>query len=343
MSTSGLTWLRGGLTAIPGVRVGHQTDVAGATGVTAIVFDRPVHGGVDIRGGAAGTRQFSALDPLHVAGGIDAVIFAGGSAHGLEAGTGAMRWLEARGRGLPVVPGQFVPIVPTAILFDLGIGVRGVRPDAAMGEAACDAATAGPVREGSVGAGTGATVGKCLGVDRSMKGGVGSAAARLSTGARVGALVVVNAFGDVVEPGSRRPLAGVRAGPRSRRLLGSRKVLLERGGLRRYGDPPPDAPENTTLALVATDAALDQVALTQVARLAGQGMVRGIDPTMTQVDGDLVIAVATGERAPGVDDPTVLGLAAGEVVLRAIHRAVKAATSVAGVPGLGDAARRRRG
>lgn len=336
MSRGPLEWLEGGLTRVPGVAVGHATHERGGTGVTAALFDAPAPGGVDIRGGAAGTRQFSALDPMHVVQGVDAVVFAGGSAHGLEAGTGAMRWLERRGRGLPVVPGQTVPIVPTAILFDLPVGEPGIRPDAAMGEAALDAATKAPVVEGSVGAGTGASVGKCEGPARAMKGGVGSAVCRLPSGVTVGVLAVVNAFGDVVDPASGKPVAGLRAGPRSRKLASSHDAMLARGTLRRYGDGPAESATHTTLVLVATDARLDPTGLTWLARQASHGLVRTIDPCQTVVDGDLVLAATTAGPGAPAADATILGLAAAEAVSRSILRAVRLARGRPGLPGLAD-------
>lgn len=326
-------WLRGGLTQVPGVKVGHVTDRKGATGVTAVLFDHACPGGVDVTGGAAGTRQFAALDPLHVVGHVHAVVFAGGSAHGLDAGTGAMRYLERHETGLPVVEGQWVPIVPTAILFDLGLGEPGIRPDAAMGEAACEAATAGPVAEGSVGAGTGATVGKPLGLERAMKGGLGSTAVRLPTGHTLATLVAVNAFGDVVDPATRTPVAGLRTGPRSRRLARSTDVLVGRGALRRYGEP---AEGNTVLGLVVTDAPLSRLDLTLVARLTGQGFARTIDPCHTPVDGDLVVAVSTTGPGGAGPDAAVVGLVAAEAMSRAILRGVRLARGLGGVPGLGD-------
>jgi L-aminopeptidase/D-esterase-like protein len=341
-------WLPGGLTAVPGVRVGQVSHPSGQTGVTTALFDAPAVGAADVKGGAASTRQFGALDPLHVHGFVHALVFAGGSAFGLDAATGVVRWLEARGVGLPVMPDRVVPVVPTAILFDLGVGLPGAaaRSYADLGEASCEAATSGPVAEGSVGAGTGAAVGKCMGIERAMKGGVGSAAALLPGGGRVGALAAVNAFGDVVAPADGRPVAGLRAGPRSRRLVSSEAAIVARGRIRRYGEAPP---ENTTLALVATDVPLTRVELRVVAHLASHGMVRTLSPCHTEVDGDLVVAAGTAGREIPPDlrlageggagaciDATAVGLVAAEAVSRSILRAVRRARGLGPLPGLAD-------
>lgn len=333
-----LTWLDEGITAVGGLSVGHATHPNGRTGVTVTLFEHPVPGAAHLMGGGTSTRQFGSLDPHHVSGRLHALCFAGGSAFGLDAGTGVARWLEARGRGLPVMPGLVVPVVPTAILFDLPHG--DARPDAALAEAACDAAVTEGLTEGSVGAGAGATVGKCEGLDRCMKGGVGHAAARLPDGTRVGALVAVNAFGDIRDPETGAPVAGLRATAEGLALASSRTALIERGGLRRYRAEDWQDDSATTLALVAVDRSLARVELAEVARLAGHGLVKAVDPVATPVDGDLVVAVSTtgDERAPGTGTPdaTVVGLAAADVVARAIVRAVQHAVGWPGVPGLAD-------
>ncbi len=350
-----IQWLGEGLSAVPGVKVGQVSDPGNRTGVTAVLFDEGAVGGCDVRGGAASTRQFGSLDALHVHGRVHGVVFAGGSAFGLEAGTGAARFLEEHGVGLPVLPGLKVPVVPTAIILDLGaiLGKDGARPDAAMGYAACEDASNRRVEEGCVGAGTGAVVGKCMGISRAMKGGVGSAAARLPGGGTVGALVVVNAFGDIVDPAGGDRIAGVRRGPDTRALSSSLDEIVDRGRLRLYGEPLEQEPESaaptesTTLALVATEIPLTRVELTHVARLAGHGLVRTISPCHTILDGDLVVSVGTSgreviceERLAGAAgssarvDASTVGLVAAEVLGRAVLRGVRLARGLPGLPGL---------
>ncbi|MDF1565665.1 MAG: P1 family peptidase [Deltaproteobacteria bacterium] len=328
-----LKQLRGGLTGIPGVRVGHARHAGGASGVTAVLFDAPVSGAAHLGGDAASTRQFGALEPAHVNGLIHAICFAGGSAYGLAAGRGVQEHLEEAGVGLPVSPGQRVPVVPTAILFDLPVAGAGVRPDAALGRAAAAAASAAPVKEGSVGAGAGASVGKCAGHALAMKGGVGSVLLQLPTGGRVGALAVVNAFGDVVDPARGSEIvAGVRRSERSRRFASTEKLLL--GGLatRRYGGG------NTTLCLVVTDQPLSRIGAARVARLASHGLSRTIRPAETAVDGDLCVVLTTAGKAGDGPEPEELslGIAAAEAVSRAILRGVRKARGLPGLPGLAD-------
>lgn len=350
-------WLNEGLTAVPGVSVGQVSDEKRTTGVTAVLFDEPAIGGSDVRGGAASTRQFGALDALHVHGRLHAVVFSGGSAFGLEAATGASRFLEKRGIGLPVLPGLVVPVVPSAIILDLGVllGSDGARPDAAMGYGACEAARRDVVDEGCFGAGTGAAVGKCMGIHRAMKGGVGTAAVRLEGGGSVGALAVVNAFGDIVDPTSGRQVAGLRESSDSLGQASSMEAIVRRGRLRLYGEPI-DAEiekavptESTTLALVATDVPLTRVELTHVARLAGHGLVRSITPCHTLLDGDVVVSAGTSgkeivpeERMSGRAgelarvDASCVGLVAAEALSRAVIRGVRSAQSLHGLPGLAD-------
>jgi len=220
------------LTAIPGIRVGHGTDETGCTGCTVVLCPDGTVGGVDIRGSASGTREFDALSPMHLVPHVHAVLLAGGSAFGLDAAGGVMRYLEEQGVGFDVQVTR-VPIVPAAILFDLRLGDAFARPDAAMAYAACRQATPGPFAEGSVGAGTGATVGKLFGISRATKSGLGSAVMNLPGGLKVGSLAVVNAFGDVRDPATGILLAGARESPESRSLADSaaamRRGVLPRG------------------------------------------------------------------------------------------------------------------
>ena len=313
-----------GLTDITGVKVGHHSDFDALTGCTVVLCERGAVAGCDIRGGASGTEEMDVMSPFHITTGVHAVVLAGGSAYGLEAASGVRRYLERKGVGFPTGSGV-VPIVPAAILYDLGIGKPGVRPTREMGEAAAAAATDAAVTEGCVGAGTGATVGKMLGMKNAMKSGIGSWTVSLPGGVLVSALVAVNAVGDVVHPDTRKIIAGARKTADSRDFLNSAEWMKARGatgGLRR---------ENTTLAVVATNGRLDKVQAAKVAQMAHHGLVRAISPVHTSMDGDLAIALSCGTLAASVDS---LGVAAGEAVAIAILRAVQAARTMGGIPGL---------
>ncbi len=318
------------LTDIPGIRVGHATDEIGCTGCTAILCPEGTVGGVDIRGSASGTRELDALSPLHLVPHVHAVLLAGGSAFGLDAAAGVMRYLEERGIGFDVQVTR-VPIVPTAILFDLRIGSAMARPDSRMAYQACEQATSGPILEGSVGAGTGATVGKLLGIHHAMKSGVGTAGKELAGGLRVAALAAVNAFGDIRDPHSGEVVAGARVAPDSDRFLDSARAMQE-GVIR-----PGPSGENTTLAVVATNARLTKLQATKLAQMAQQGLVRTISPVHTTLDGDLVIGLATGEISA---DLNLVGLAAAEALAVAILRGATQAKSLGGVPAWGDLKRK---
>jgi len=316
-----------GLTDIAGVRVGHASDYDGLTGCTVILCEGGAVAGCDIRGSATGTEELDLLSPQHLTERIHAVTLAGGSAFGLEAASGVRRFLEQRGVGFPTRAAR-VPLVPAAILYDLAIGKAGARPTREMGEAAAAAATSGPVAEGAVGAGTGATVGKLFGMAQAMKAGVGSYSIELENrfaGVRVAALVAVNAFGDVRDPDSGRLLAGARRSPDSRELADTAQAI------KRGTTPPPLVGQNTTLAVVATNARLTKVQATKLAQLAGIGMARALSPAWTTLDGDIVIALSAGDAQADLD---ALGVAAAEAVAQAIVRAARNAPTLGGVPGL---------
>ncbi len=320
-----------GLTAIAGIRVGHATDREGITGCTMILCDGGAVGGVDIRGGASGTAEIGVLDPMHITPTIHGVMLAGGSAFGLEASSGARRFLEQHGIGFEMKSAR-VPIVPSAILYDLGIGDAQARPTREMGEAAAGAAyfskPFAAVAEGNVGAGTGATVGKVNGMECAMKGGIGSAVWELSgryKGVQLAALVAVNAFGDVIDD-QRAIVAGARKTAKSREFEDTARKLLD-GGRPRF------AGGNTTLAVVATNARLTKVEATKMAQMAQAGVMRAISPVHTTRDGDSLFTLATGTM--GVVDVNALGIAAAEVLAEAVRRAVRQAKGLGGVPGLG--------
>jgi L-aminopeptidase/D-esterase-like protein len=313
-----------GLTDIPGIRVGHVSDFQAITGCTAILCEAGAVGGVDIRGSASGTQETPTLDPLHVDPVAHGILLAGGSAFGLEAASGVRRYLEGRGAGVATPAGK-VPIVPAAILYDLGIGKATVRPTVAMGEAAAAAATTEAVQEGSVGAGTGATVGKALGMKQAMKGGVGSFTIALPGGVLVASLFVVNAFGDVRDPATGKIVAGARKAVGSREFANAVEVIKQRA-------PAPLVRTNTTLGVVATNARLTKVEATKLAQFASLGMARAIYPVNTTNDGDTVFALSLGDRRADIN---TLGAAAAEAVAEAILRAVRLAKTLGGVPGLG--------
>jgi L-aminopeptidase/D-esterase-like protein len=315
-----------GLTDIPGILVGHASDYDGLTGCTVVLCESGAIAGGDIRGSATGTEEWELLHPRHVTDRIHGVVFAGGSAFGLEAASGVRRYLEAKGVGFQTGAAR-VPLVPCAILYDLGLGKSTARPTREMGEAAAAAATSNPVTEGAIGAGTGATVGKLLGMRQAMKSGLGSFTADLEgsyAGVNVSAMAVVNAVGDVRDPATREIVAGARRSPESREFADSTRVM-------KAGAASGFARENTTLVVVATNARLNKVEATKLAQLAHLGMARAIDPVNTMSDGDLVIALSMGNAEAPVDS---LGVAAAEAVAASILRAVRLAPSLGGLPGL---------
>jgi L-aminopeptidase/D-esterase-like protein len=317
----------GAITDVAGIRVGHFTDARRPTGCTVILCEQGAVAGVDVRGGAPGTRETDLLDPVNTVQQVHAVVLAGGSAFGLDAATGVVRWLEERGIGFDVRVAR-VPIVPAAILFDLGVGDPKIRPNADAGYAACKAATANAPAEGNVGAGAGATVGKLFGPERAMKGGLGTAAIRLGAGqsaVTVGALVAVNAVGDVLDPKTGRVIAGARTKD-GKSLLGAMNAILQGEPL-----PPLLGGTATTIGVVATDAKLDKAQAAKIAQMAHDGLARAINPIHTASDGDTIFAVATGKssRPPNV---TLLGALAAEAMAQAVVRAVRAAKGIPGLP-----------
>jgi len=322
-----------GLTAVAGIKVGHHTLTQRPTGCTVVLAENGAVAGVDVRGGAPGSRETALLDPTASAERVHAIVLAGGSAFGLDAASGAVRYLEERGIGVRF-GGHTIPIVPAAILFDLPIGDGKIRPDADCGYAAAKSATSDPVVEGNVGAGAGATVGKLAGRERAMKAGIGSAEIQLRDGVIVAAIVAVNAVGDIVDPATGKVIAGVRTED-GKGLADVRTMLRSRPALRqlqRGGDLPA---MNTTLGIVATNATLTKTQATRVAQIAHDGFARAIVPVHTASDGDAIFALATGTIA-GTVDADLIGWAAAEAVALAIVRAARAATSIAGYPAARD-------
>ena len=306
----------GSLVDIAGLRVGHFTDPRRPTGCTVVLCPQGAVCGVDVRGGSPGTRETDLLRSENLVQQVHAVLLTGGSAFGLDAAGGVMRWLDENGHGLAVGPAR-VPIVPAAVLFDLWIGDPRVRPDAEAGYAACLAASSNTPAAGRVGAGAGATVGKLFGIDRAMPGGIGGASLKIG-GITVAALVAVNAIGDVIDTDGT-PIAGARSADGSG-LLDTTRALLR-------GELPQTlmAGMATTIGVVATDARLSKAQANKLASLAHHGLARSISP-LTVTDGDTLFALATGGRGLS-GHPTVLGTLAAEVVARAVRHAVRAAAS----------------
>jgi L-aminopeptidase/D-esterase-like protein len=319
------------ITDIPGIRVGHWTDSLACTGCTVVLCEGGAVGGVDVRGAAPGTRETDLLRPGNLVEQVHAVLLAGGSAFGLEAATGVMRYLEERGVGFPA--GAFrVPIVPAAILMDLGIGRSDVRPTAESGYAACLGASSGPVAQGSVGAGTGATVAKTLGMARAVKGGLGTASERSETGIIASALVAVNAAGDVFDSTTGRLVAGPRGRPGE---------FLDSVAIRRRGvDSAPDLPAYTTIGVVATNARLTKEQANRLATLAHDGLARSIRPVHTRSDGDVLFALATGAVEPDIAGWRAIEVLACLAVERAVLNAIHHATGLGGIPSAAEWAMR---
>jgi L-aminopeptidase/D-esterase-like protein len=318
----------GGITDVQGVRVGHFTESARPTGCTVLLFEKGATAGVDVRGSAPGTRETDLLNPVNTVQKIQAILLAGGSAFGLDAASGVVRYLDEHRLGY-AVGDIVVPIVPAAILYDLQLGDAKIRPTAESGYKACHAATTERVAEGNVGAGAGATIGKMFGPKQSMKSGLGSASIRVgNTGIVVGALVAVNAVGDVVDPKSGRIIAGARK-PDGSGFVDSMARIREGYSVR------VDAATNTTIGVVATNVALDKAQATKVAQMAHDGLARTIYPVHTPSDGDTIFAVATG-AIPARANHGGIGALAAEAMAEAVLRAVKNARGIAGLPSYSD-------
>jgi L-aminopeptidase/D-esterase-like protein len=311
-----------GLTDIPGIRVGHASDYEALTGCTVVLCDAGAVAGVSIGGSATGSEELDVLNPLHLTPQIHAICLAGGSAFGLEAASGVRRYLEQKGIGFPTGAAR-VPIVPGAILYDLGIGRPDVRPGREMGAAAAAAAVGDAIKEGCVGAGTGATVGKPLGMKHAMKGGIGTYTVSLRDGVIVSALAAVNSFGDVVHPRTKTIVAGCRKAPDSREFANTAELIRTGSGM--------PASHNTSLVVVGTNARLTKVQATKLAQLAQHGLVQSISPVHTIHDGDIVFALSAGEKTA---EFSALGIAAADAVAESIVRAVRFAWTLGGVPGL---------
>lgn len=303
------------ITEVRGIEVGHAHDEKALTGCTVILCRKGAVAGVDVRGGAPGTRETDLLNPVNVVEKVHGIVLAGGSAFGLDAATGVMHYLEEQKIGFETGPAK-VPIVPAAILYDLSVGRADVRPDSAMGYRAAVSASLAAPAEGNVGAGTGASVGKMRGMKYAMKSGIGTWSLKVH-GIVIGALVAVNAIGDVVDPKTGEVLAGMRSGSTLKWMQKHR--------------PRPAVAANTVIGVVATNARLTKAQATKVAQMAQDGLARVIRPAHTMFDGDTVFALATGEKQT---DVSLVGAFAAEVLAEAILRAVRMAAPAGGLPGL---------
>ncbi len=315
------------ITRVPGFWVGHASDFKNVTGCTVVLCPPGTVGSVDVRGSAAGTRQLDALLGFHIVNEVHGLCISGGSAFGLDAAGGVMDFLEERGRGFDVTITR-VPIVPSAVIYDLSVGNCRARPDKAMGYAACRAARGEPQGDGSLGAGTGATVGKLLGIQQATKGGLGTSFLEGPEGLKVGALVVVNAFGDVVDPQTEEILAGVRTAPESREFADAIRLMRQGVVRRQFGEPT-----NTTIGVVATNARLTREEAQKIAQMSHNGLARCIRPVHTLFDGDAVFVLAQ----PQVNaDLHLTGLLAEMAIQEAIISAVKSAHGLGVLPSYED-------
>ena len=307
--------LKNAITDVRGILLGHAQDERALTGCTVVLCRKGAVAGVDVRGGAPGTRETDLLNPVNLVEKVHAVVLAGGSAFGLAAATGVVRYLEEQKIGYDTGSGK-VPIVPSAILYDLGIGRANVRPDAAMGYRAAASASSAAPAEGNVGAGTGASVGKMRGMKFATKSGIGTASIDIN-GVIIGALVAVNAVGDVIDPKNGKVIAGLRSGPSLEWM--------------KKDKPPSAVKSNTVIGVIATNAKLTKAGATKVAQMAQDGIAQTIRPAHTMFDGDTIFALATGRQGA---DVSMVGAFAAEMVAEAILRAVQMASPSGGLPGL---------
>lgn len=314
------------ITAIPGIKVGNMTDLEAATGCTVILCPQGTVGSVDVRGGAPGTRETDLLQPQNRVEVVNAIVLSGGSAFGLATADGVMKYLAEREIGYRTRTGLIVPIVPATILFDLHIGSADTYPDAAMGYQAAENATNAPVPQGNVGAGTGAICGAVHGLSRATKGGLGSSCVNLGDGLYVGALVAVNAVGDILGENGE-----IIAGLRTEDGHGFSGMMHAIRAMAHTGEDGESGGTNTVIGAIATNARLSKTQVNKVAQMAHDGIARAINPAHTMFDGDTIFAVATGEIP---SNATSIGAVAAEAMSAAIRNAVRSASTLAGVTGL---------
>jgi L-aminopeptidase/D-esterase-like protein len=328
--------LQNAITDVPGIRVGHAHDREAITGCTVVLCEDGAVGGVDQRGGAPGTRETDLLRPMHLVQKVHAIVLSGGSAFGLESATGVVRYLEEKGIGVNVQVAR-VPIVPAAILFDLGIGRADVRPDAEMGYQACLNSSKDGTQEGNIGAGMGATVGKILGMGSAVKSGIGTASVDLGGGAVVGVIIAVNAFGDVIDHSTGQILAGTRPGKIGPIHFGGDELFADTlkvmKGLVGKTILKFASRGNTVIGVIATNAQLTKEGANKVAQMSHDGIARAVRPAHTMLDGDTLFAISTGTKKVDVN---VVGAFGAEVVADAIKRAVLAAETIGDFPSAMD-------
>ncbi len=320
-------------TDIPGIQVGQAEDPVALTGCTVVLCGEGSVGGVDQRGGAPGTRETDALRPMHLVDHVHAVLLAGGSAYGLDAAAGVMKYLEENNIGFDTGDAR-VPIVPAAILYDLGIGRADIRPDASMGYRACRNASKNAMLEGNYGAGAGATVCKILGAEKALKSGIGASCIEIGDGLFVGALIAVNAVGDIIDPSTGVQIAGPRSDT-GKPFLKTTEIMMSMVGASFEG---PRAGNNTVIGVVATNATLTKAAANKVAQMAQNGIARAVRPAHSMFDGDTLFSVATCRHGAGSSpmEITLIGETAAEMVVRAIVRAVTMASAAGGLPSVND-------
>lgn len=326
--------LNNAITDVRGIEVGHAQDMDALTGCTVILSRRGATAGVDVRGGAPGTRETDLLNPVNLVQKVHAIVLSGGSAFGLDAASGVMRWLEERKIGFNTGAAK-VPIVPSAILYDLNVGRADVRPDPAMGYLAASHASSNPPAEGNVGVGTGASVGKMFGTKLAMKTGVGTASMDIGGGVIIGALVAVNAFGDVIDPRTGAILAGLRSGKVGPIRVGRKErfadtLAMMKGAIGR-NILSFASRANTVIGVVATNAKLTKTQATKMAQMAQDGIARTVQPAHTLLDGDVMFALSAGTKKA---DVSTVGASAAELAAEAVVRAAKMAASAGGLPGL---------
>ncbi len=325
------------ITDVRGIEVGHAQDDEALTGCTVILCRKGMVAGVDVRGGAPGTRETDLLDPINLVQKVHAIVLSGGSAFGLDAASGVMRYLEEHKIGFNTGAAK-VPIVPSAILYDLNLGRADVRPDSAMGYLAASRASSAPPAEGNAGAGTGASVGKMFGASLAMKAGLGTASIDVGGGVIIGALVAVNAFGDVVDPNTGAIVAGLRSGKIGPLRVGGKSQFADTLAMMKKpvgrGIFSLATRSNTVIGVVATNAKLNKAQATKVAQMAQDGLARAIRPAHTMLDGDAIFALSTGARKA---DVSLLGAFAAEAMAEAIVRGVKMAKPAGGLAGLNTA------
>jgi len=329
--------LKNAITDVRGIEVGHAQNEAALTGCTVILCRKGAVAGVDVRGGAPGTRETDLLNPINLVQKIHSIVLAGGSAFGLDAATGVMKYLEEQKIGFNTGVAR-VPIIPSAILYDLGLGRADVRPDSAMGYLAASQASSAPPSEGNIGAGTGASVGKMFGPSLSMKSGLGTASMDIGGGIILGAIVAVNAWGDVIDPQTNAVIAGLRSGKLGPLRVGKKEYFADTLAMMKspigrnlLGFA---SHANTVIGVVATNAKLTKAQAAKVAQMAQDGIARTIKPAHTMNDGDTIFALSTGTKTA---DVSTIGAFAAEVLAEAIMRGVKMAKSAGGLPGLNKA------